>query len=137
MTKSSLNQKNKELNYQEISDTIIDKIIAMQNHVYEIYNYIDDLGLKFNRLQNELEDLVALHHTGKPHISQYVRELDLEELLKYSTNKAMDNISEQAMKACTNEVIPDGLAKTVPNTVKKRKTPTKKTNSVRKPNDRK
>jgi hypothetical protein len=137
MTKSSLNQKNKELNYGEISDAIIDKVKTMQNHVYEIYNYIDDLGLKFNRLQNELEDLVALHLTGKPHISQYVRELDLEELLKYSTNKAMENISEQAMKACTNEVIPNGLAKTVSNTVKKRKTATKKTNSVRKPHDRK
>lgn len=137
MTKSNLNHKNKELNYAEIEANIQHRLSSLQDFVTKIYELLDDLSLKFNKMQNDLEDLEALHKTGKPHISKYVRELDLEELLKYSTNKAMDNISEQAMKACSNEVIADGLAETISNTVEKRKTPTKKTNSVRKPNNRK
>ncbi len=137
MTKSTSNQKTKELNYSEIGQKIQDCLSTLQDYVSEIYGLIDDLGLKFNKLQCELEDLEALHKTGKPHISQYVRELDLEELLKYSTNQAMGDISAQAMKACTTEVTPNGLAETVSNTVKKRKTPTKKTKLVRKPNNRK
>jgi len=137
MTKSNSIQKTEKLNYSEIGEKIQGCLSTLQDYVSEIYGLIDDLGLKFNKIQCELEDLEALHKTGKPHISEYVRELDLEELLKYSANQAMGDISEHAMKACATGVTEDGLAKTVPNTVKKRKAPTKKTKSIRKPNNRK
>lgn len=137
MTISNSNQTTKELNYSEISRKIQKCISKLQDTVCEIYGLIDDFGTKFSILQSELEDLSALHKTGKPHISQYVRELDMEELLKFSLANTMKEFTGKAMTAVSNGETLDGMAETVPNTVEKRKAPTKKTKSVRKPNNRK
>lgn len=121
--------------YKELEDKVKTSFNKILDMIYEMYALTDTFGIKYNHLQHEVEDLQALFTTGKVHVSHYVKELDLEELLKYSTSQAMENISEQAMKSCTNEVIPNGLAETISETDKKRKTPNKKNKSVRKSNN--
>jgi uncharacterized protein YlxW (UPF0749 family) len=137
MSKLSSNQITEKIAYKELEEKVKTRFNTMLDMIYELYSITDTFGIKYNQLQHEVEDLQALFTTGKVHISHYVKELDLEELLKYSTSQYMENISEQAMKACTNEVTPNGLAETVSDTDKKRKAPAKKTKSVRKSNNRK